>query len=315
MSKKVTLVFPGQGAQYVGMGKNLESFESFNLFKKANEVLGYDLSKLCFEGPEEDLKLTKNTQPAIVTHSIVLFNILKKVLDDKGVEIEQVLGHSVGEYAALTAAGALSFEDAVKAVHLRGKFMQEAVPEGKGAMYAIMKVPGDIIKKACEEASDDKKCMPANFNEPNQTVISGDAEACEKAVKWLEENYEGRFRAMPLKVSAPFHCSLMEPAQANLEKEFSNFTFKSNTIPYIANIDATKYDTLSPEKIQKNLVDQVTGSVLWTQSIEKLSNDTLCIEVGPGKVLTGLIKKINPEIKVLNLDQEDFIAKIEEFLS
>lgn len=303
--KKVTLLFPGQGSQYVGMGQNLENeFKSY--FNKADQVLGFSLTDLLANGPEEQLKLTEFTQPAIVSHSYALFKKLETLLASKGAQVERVLGHSVGEYAALAAAGALSFEDAVKAVNLRGKFMQDAVPEGEGKMYAMMRIDADSVKKACDAVSvPGCEVQPANYNEPGQTVISGKAEACDKAIKWAEENLETKFRAMELKVSAPFHSALMAPAAKNLEAAFSNFTFHSPKIPYIANIDAKQYDqATSADVVKKNLVDQVCGSVLWSQSIAGLSDDTLCVEVGPGKVLAGLVKKINPNIKVISLDNE-----------
>jgi len=314
--KSVTLLFPGQGSQYVGMGKALEGHSSYEFLEKANKALEFPISKIMLNGPEEELKLTENTQPAILTHSIALFDKLLEILLSNNIKIDRVLGHSVGEYAALVACKTLSFEDAVKAVRLRGQFMQAAVPAGKGKMYAVMRVPQDLIVKACEEVStDEKKVMPANFNEPNQIVISGEAETADKAVKWLEENFEGRMRAMELKVSAPFHSSLMEPAANELEKAFSQFEFKGNFYPYIANVDAIEYSTeTSPEVIKKNLVNQVAGSVLWTQSIQSLPDDTVCIEVGPGKVLAGLIKKINPEIKVISLDKEGAFDEVKELI-
>lgn len=305
MLKKVTLLFPGQGSQYVGMGQNLEEeFKSY--FTKADKVLGFSLSSLLKDGPEEQLKLTEFTQPAIVAHSYALYKKLETLLSAKGSKVERVLGHSVGEYAALAAAGALSFEDAVKAVNLRGRFMQNAVPEGMGKMYAMMRIDADSVKKACDAVSvPGCEVQPANYNEPGQTVISGKAEACEKAIKWAEENLETKFRAMELKVSAPFHSALMAPAAANLQQAFDQFTFNSPKIPYIANIDAKSYGTdTAPQVVQKNLIEQVCGSVLWSQSIAQLSDDTLCVEVGPGKVLAGLVKKINPNIKVVSLDNE-----------
>lgn len=314
MTKSVTLIFPGQGAQYVGMGKALEGEPSYELFNKANEALGFSLSTLMFEGPEDDLKLTENTQPAILAHSVALFQKVKTILDEKGITIDRVLGHSVGEYAALVAAGVLSFEDAVKAVNLRGKFMQEAVPAGKGKMYAVMKVSEEMIRKACEEASTDtEKVMSANFNEPNQIVISGEANACDRAVKWLEENIEDPFRAVELKVSAPFHSSLMEPAAKKLNEAFGDFNFSENKIPYVANIDAKEYPSgTSSETIKENLFKQVDGSVLWTQSIQGLADDTVCIEVGPGRVLMGLLRKINRNIKVISLDKDGAFEDVKE---
>lgn len=317
MSKSVTLLFPGQGAQYVGMGKQFIGTPLESFFNEADKKLDYKLSKICYEGPAEDLALTKNTQPAIVTYSCALLAKLRPLLDKNKISIDQVLGHSVGEYSALVAAGTLSHLDATKAVHLRGRFMQEAVPAGVGAMYAIMRVPGELIAKACEAVSTPRDVvMPANFNEPNQTVISGTKNACENAVKWLEDNFEGRMRAMPLKVSAPFHSSLMAPAVTRLKTAFLEIIFQENQIPYIANVDAKKYEFgTNGDQIQTSLLNQVEGSVLWTQSIQLLSDDTLCIEVGPGKVLAGLVKKINPNIKVISLDSEGSFQELEELLA
>ena len=306
MTKSVTLLFPGQGAQYVGMGKQFLGTELESFFKQADEILGYALSKICFEGPAQDLALTKNTQPAIVTYSCALLAKLQPLLEKNNINIDQVLGHSVGEYSALVAAGSLSHLDATKAVHYRGKFMQEAVPAGIGAMFAIMRVPQEVVSEACQSVSTDRDmAMPANFNEPNQTVISGTKNACENAVKWLEENFEGRMRAIPLNVSAPFHSKLMAPAVPNLKVTFSEISFENNKIPYIANVDAKKYDIgTDSSTIETNLLNQVEGSVRWTQSIQRLNDNSLCIEVGPGKVLAGLVKKINPSIKVISLDSE-----------
>lgn len=312
MVKSVTLLFPGQGSQYVGMGKNLDQ----SLFDKGNEILGYDLKKLMHEGPEEELKLTHNTQPAILKHSITLFNHLLPVLQKHNVKIDRVLGHSVGEYAALVAAGVLSPYDAIHAVHLRGKYMQDAVPVGMGKMFAILKVPAEIIEKACKEVSrPGSEVMPANFNDPSQIVISGESAACERAVKWLAENYTEAHRAMELNVSAPFHSSLMKPAADKLKDAFSKFKWHENKVPYIANINATEYGAgTNPETIINNLYHQAYGPVLWTQSIEKLPSDTICLEVGPGKVLMGLVRKINKDIKVIPLDKDEAIAELEELL-
>ena len=317
MTKKVVLLFPGQGSQYVGMGSALEGHSSFELLKEANEALGYDISKLMLEGPEEELTLTANTQPAILTHSIALYNKLQETLKNHDVEITAVMGHSVGEYAALVAAGALSFSHAVKAVNKRGTYMQEAVPPGKGKMYACLKVPGDIIEKACLEAStEDSKVMPANYNEPNQTVISGHADACERAIKWIEENHQDPHRLVELNVSAPFHSSLMVPARENMAKFFETVSFNDNTLPYIANIDAKKYGAgTNGETIKQNLIEQIDGAVRWTQSFSSLDDDTICIEVGPGKVLMGLARKINRNIKVISLDKDGAFESLMEALS
>ncbi len=312
MGKSVTLLFPGQGSQYVGMGKDLDH----TLFDKGNEILGYDLKKLMHEGPEEELKLTHNTQPAILKHSVTLYNHLMEFLNKHNVKVDRVLGHSVGEYAALVAAGVLSPYDAIHAVHLRGKYMQEAVPVGMGKMFAILKVPADIVTKACKQASKPgSEVMPANFNDPSQIVISGESAACARAVAWLSENYKEPHRAMELNVSAPFHSSLMKPAADKLKDAFTHFKWHENKVPYIANIDAHEYPVgTSPETIINNLYHQAYGPVLWTQSIEKLPSDTICIEVGPGKVLMGLVRKINKDIKVICLDKDEALLELAQVL-
>jgi [acyl-carrier-protein] S-malonyltransferase len=310
MIKSVTLLFPGQGSQYVGMGKNLDH----SLFDKGNEILGYDLKKLMHEGPEDELKLTHNTQPAILKHSITLLHHLQPLLEKYDVKIDRVLGHSVGEYAALVAAGSLSAYDAIHAVHLRGKFMQDAVPMGMGKMFAILKVPAEVVVLACKNASrPGSEVMPANFNDPSQIVISGESLACQRAVDWLALNFKEPQRAIELNVSAPFHSSLMKPAADKLKEAFSKFKWHENKIPYIANIDAHEYKAgTNPEKIIDNLYHQAYGPVLWTQSIEKLPSETLCIEVGPGKVLLGLVRKINKDIKVVNLDKDEALDELEK---
>lgn len=312
MSKSVTLLFPGQGSQYVGMGKNLDH----SLFDKGNEILGYDLKKLMHEGPEDELKLTHNTQPAILKHSVTLYNHLMEFLNQHNVKIDRVLGHSVGEYAALVAAGVLSPYDAIHAVHLRGKYMQEAVPVGMGKMFAILKVPAEIVTEACKAASKPgSEVMPANFNDPSQIVISGESEACARAVAWLSENFKEAHRAMELNVSAPFHSSLMKPAADKLKEAFSHFKWHENKVPYIANINATEYPVgTNPELIMENLYHQAYGPVLWTQSIEKLPSDTICVEVGPGKVLMGLVRKINKDIKVISLDKDEALLELAQVL-
>lgn len=307
---KVTVVFPGQGTQYVGMGK---VFAGEAHFERANTAAGYDLKTMMLEGPADDLKMTQNTQPAIVAHSLMLFDKLEGLLKNKNITVERVLGHSVGEYAALAAAGVMTFEEAVKAVHFRGKYMQEASPAGKGTMYAILKQEEATIREACAAAStSEEKVSPANFNEPSQIVISGDKRACENAIRLMEEKTGGRVKAIELQVSAPFHCALMKPAELKLKPVLDGIQFKAPKFNYIANVDAKEYATdTSPEIIKENLLKQVCGSVLWTHSIQKLSNDTVIIECGPGKVLAGLIKKINPELKVISLDSETGFSEVE----
>jgi [acyl-carrier-protein] S-malonyltransferase len=313
MKKSVTLLFPGQGSQYVGMGQNLAP----ELAKLANENLGFDLQQLMLEGPEEDLKMTANTQPAILTHSIGLFYKLKPILEKYNVTIDRVLGHSVGEYAALVAAGALRFEDAVKAVNLRGKYMQEAVPAGMGKMIALMKVPQETINELCQACSTDQESvMPANFNEPNQTVISGHASACDRALVWLEKNMSETYRAVELNVSAPFHSSLMKPAALKLIEHLKTIEMMNTIHPYVANIDAKEYPVgTKGSTVLENLYQQVDGPVKWSQSISALPDDTLCLEVGPGRVLMGLSRKINRDHQVISLDKEGSFAELEELLS
>lgn len=311
----VTLLFPGQGSQYVGMGKQFLDKSTFKeVYERADEALGFSLSSLMLEGPDEKLALTQYTQPAIVTHSYAMFKQLEKDLKSNSLEVMQVLGHSVGEYSALVAAGALEFEDAIKSVYLRGKYMQEATPEGVGSMYAILRAPSDVVAKACENSSNEKEqVMCANFNDPTQIVISGHKNACEKAIEWLENNCEQRFMAKKLNVSAPFHCSLMKPAEDKLKMHLDSIDVSSNSIPYVANVDAKLYKQASSEKIRDNLTKQVCASVLWKQSIESLNPNAKFIEVGPGKVLTGLNKRINKDLKTFHMDQDNFESKLLEF--
>jgi [acyl-carrier-protein] S-malonyltransferase len=307
--KKINLIFPGQGSQYVGMGKS-DNFKG--LFSRADEVLGYKLSTLCFDGPEEDLKLTANTQPAIFTHSVALFEKFKEKCGDK-FEINAVAGHSVGEYAALYAAGIISFEDGVKAVNLRGKYMQEATPAGVGSMYAVMRTEEELILQACKQAStEDSKVAPANFNEPSQIVISGHKEAVERAVAFISEKNE-KARLVELKVSAPFHCSLMKPAEEKLAAHFESLEFANSKIKYIANVDAKNYPIgTSGDLAKENLIKQVCGPVLWTQSMNNFEDDSIFLEVGPNRILKGLLRKINRSFKVLSLDTEDAWTELGE---
>jgi [acyl-carrier-protein] S-malonyltransferase len=296
------------------MGKDIGSPNTFDM---ANKVLDFDLKSTCLNGPEEELKLTQNTQPAIVAHSIALYKMLTPVLQNMNVKVDRVLGHSVGEYSALVAAGAINLADAIKAVHLRGTYMQEAVPSGIGKMYAVLKISSDIVEEACKAVStEESQVMAANYNDDGQTVISGHAQACDNVVKWLKENCEQRHMCIELKVSAPFHSSLMLPAQKKLAAHLDTIKFNENAINYIANIDAKEYIVgTSPKLIKENLIKQVSGSVLWKQSLAKLSNDQYFIEVGPGKVLTGLNKKINKLFKTYTLDSTDGLNGLTEFFA
>jgi len=304
------IVFPGQGTQYVGMANTLKDLP---LYGQIDASVGYALTNLMQNGPAEELKLTENTQPAIVAHSLLLAEKLNRILAAKNLKPKAVLGHSVGEYSALAFAGAISFADALRAVHYRGKFMQEASPQGKGTMYAILKQEASLIVESCQLASTTTEMVSAaNFNEPSQIVISGDKPACERAIKIMEEKTGARVKAIELQVSAPFHSALMKPAEGKMSELFQTLSFKSNTIPYLANVDAQLYaaDT-EPTIIKKNLLEQICGSVLWTQSIQTLASDSIIIECGPGKVLAGLIKKINPELKVISLDTETGLQEVE----
>ena len=303
MVSSVTLLFPGQGSQYVGMGCDLESEE---VFRRADSVLGYALSDLIKKGPEEELTLTSNAQPAVLAHSFALYSRLAPLLKEKNITIAQVLGHSVGEYAALVAAGVLEFTDALLAVHKRGLYMQEAVPPGHGSMIAVLKVPEETLGKACLEVRRRGGCVsPANYNGPGQIVVSGQTDACDQVVEWLKEHHPRPFRSTRLNVSAPFHSPLMKPAADRLRRHLAKVSFQPNTIAYIANIDAKEYPPGTVgEVIKDNLYKQVYGSVLWLQSFRSLPNGTVCIECGPGKVLAGLAKRINPNIEVISLDGE-----------
>ncbi|MCY4523137.1 MAG: ACP S-malonyltransferase [Halobacteriovoraceae bacterium] len=309
MANSVILLFPGQGSQYVGMGKNLSDGDKF--FSRADEVLGYSLSQLCFEGPLDELTLTENAQPAILTHSMACLQSLKSFLDGENINIELVMGHSVGEYAALVAAGVLSFKDAIHAVHMRGKFMQEASSSGLGKMVACMRVSSKEVMIACENASQGEDLVvAANFNAPDQTVISGTNAACARAVSRLKEKH-ARFRGIELKVSAPFHCPLMKPAREKLRGVLEKLNFQENKIGFIANRDAKLYPPgTKAEVIKENLIYQVTDSVLWLQSMQLLPEKIACIESGPGKVLAGLTKKIDPDRLVFSLDEKGSLDNI-----
>ena len=316
MAKKVTLLFPGQGSQFVGMGKNLEGARE--ILAQVDEVLGdsgSSLSQLMLNGPEEDLTLTHNAQPAIVAHSYLLYRGLQKFLSSKNIQIDCLLGHSVGEYSALVVAESLSFEDAVRLTRLRGQFMQEATPLGVGKMVAILNVSGETVERVCREVSGPTSLVsPANFNAPTQTVISGHSDACDKVVAQIKQD-KANLRAIPLSVSAPFHSPLMKPAALRLAAVLEETSFGSPVYPYIANWNAHLYTgETSPQQLRENLVKQVDASVLWSQSLSSVPDNTLCLECGPGRVLAGLARRINPTLRVLSLDEEGALEKLEELL-
>ncbi len=285
---KIAFIFPGQGSQYPGMGKEIaESIpESMEIFKKADKRLGYSLSDLCFEGPEEKLKITYFTQPALLTTSIAILEAFK----NSGIKADYTAGHSLGEYSALVCAEAISFEDAVWLVEKRGQYMAEAVPPGEGTMAAILGLPEENIEALCKEASKIGLVEPANYNCPGQLVIAGKTEGIKEAIRIAKEF--GAKRAMELAVSGPFHSSLLEPASHKLLKAMDEVTFFDPKTKVVANVSAEEVD--SKEEIKDALFNQVNNSVKWEQSVRYMINqgvDTF-IEIGSGKVLTGLVKKL-----------------------
>ena len=309
----IAWLFPGQGTQHVGMGKALfdSSAAAREVFERADAALGWPISRLCFEGPESDLTLTKNTQPAIVTTSIAALAALREAHPDLG-EPALAAGHSLGEYSALVASGALSLEDAVRLVHLRGKAMQDAVPEGQGAMAAIMGGDADAVQKLCAQAAEGEVVSPANFNAPGQIVIAGHAAAVARAAKLAGEH---KLKAIPLKVSAPFHCALMEPAARAIESALRSIELSPLAFPVVSNVEARPNQ--DPSHVADLLVRQIDGPVLWEQSVAFMAEHGVrrALEIGPGKVLAGLVKRIDKRIAVHPAGDPDSIAAASDLLS
>jgi [acyl-carrier-protein] S-malonyltransferase len=304
-ASQIAFLFPGQGSQAVGMGKELSDNYAVarRTFEEANEALGYKLSQVCFEGPEEKLKLTEITQPAILTVSIAAW----RVLQEKGAQPDFVAGHSLGEYSANVAAGTLTFADAVRTVRNRGKYMQEAVPVGVGAMAAILGMPLDKVIELADDAAQGEVCQAANINSPEQIVISGNSGAVERAIKLATEG--GAKKAVSLPVSAPFHCALMQPAQDRLGADLSTLSFQNPSCPVICNVDAEAIT--SAEAARNALIRQVTGAVKWEPSVRLLIHQgaSLFIEVGPGKVLWGLMRQIDRSKTCLTVGDEASLQK------
>jgi [acyl-carrier-protein] S-malonyltransferase len=302
----IAFVFPGQGSQKTGMGKALsEAFpESRAVFAEADQALGFSLSKLCFEGPDEELQLTTNTQPAILATSIAAY----RALSARGVAPQWVAGHSLGEYSALVAADALALADALRIVRRRGQYMQEAVPVGEGAMAAILMLELAKIEEACREAAQGQVVAPANMNTSAQVVIAGHKAAVERAMDKCEE--AGAKKVVALPVSAPFHCSLMKPAQDRLEPDLRAAAFKNPRVPLVNNVDARIVREAA--ECCDGLVRQVSSPVRWQESVEKLVAEgvTTFVEVGAGDVLAGMIKRIAPKgTQILGVGDPESLEK------
>ncbi len=304
MKRSLTLLFSGQGSQYVGMGTNCQY--SLRSLERASDILSKDLTSLCLDGPSEKLNLTENTQPAIVALSLGQFDKLKVWCRQHQLEINLIMGHSVGEISALVAAEVFSFEQAIKLVETRAKAMQQACPPNLGAMFAILKIDAGKLESLCQKISrEDHLVVCANYNDKSQTVISGHRTACEELVENLKQSEE-RFRAVELPVSAPFHSPLMASAGEAMRKHLSKMNLGATKMDWTSNVDAQTYSVgTGPEVVTDNLIRQASSPVLWWQSMKTIPKDSACFELGPGGSLTQLTKRTRPDLKIRPVDQLD----------